>query len=259
MNYPSILSALSIRLGFLGYVHARLVRARHLDLTPPLLASRADMKATAADVQSLEEAQQEAIAIRDAVGDDLDDVARGSKAALAGRSADAVREGPCTDVFPKGIAYYVDVNLDERPTRFRELASRLEEHLPEADPVRANAAVVRAHLEAWRVATEAVADARDALARGRTRRDKASHAFVDAVTAIYGALLAREGKAKARRFFPPAKHNRRSELEGAAVQTRGAPLPAADAGPAVDAIDSDADPDDLDPDLDPDAPDALSD
>lgn len=209
MKMPKMRAHLSNRLRFLGYLDARLVRARYVDLTPALRASRAEMKAVAADLQLLEETLQETIAIRDAYADDLDDLARDLRASLAGRSRDAHRQSPYVDLFPRGIRTYVDASLGQRSARFRELASRIEEALAESDPVRADAATMRALLAAWQQAADAVADAREALARGRTRRDKATRVFLDAVTAVYAALLVRVGKSQAERFFPKTSGARR--------------------------------------------------
>ncbi|MDI1452144.1 hypothetical protein [Polyangium sp. 6x1] len=149
---------------------------------------------------------QDALADRDAADDDLDRTAQTARAALAGRSVEAARTAPYTLIFPDGIDYYIAAPLDAEVSRYGELQSRLDELLPEADPVRQEAVpAINAGVVAFTGAAEALIKARTEEALAGTRLEAAEDAWGRLMTKVYGVLLAELGRSAAERFFPKAK------------------------------------------------------
>jgi hypothetical protein len=205
MKFPTMRSSLSERLQYFGYVRARVIRAGYTDLVAPLDSARTAMKRTADAVEDLEVKEQECVANRNAGDDELDDLARYTRIQLAGREVDAIKKAPYLFAFPKGVKYYVEADLDEQVTRFEELAGRLEDSLPAGDPLLPTAGQIRTGLIGWSADAATVADARQELARARTRRDDATRSFIETIESTYGTLVNRVGRAKAARFFPSSK------------------------------------------------------
>lgn len=152
---------------------------------------------------------QRALADRDAIDDDLDGAANDARVGLAGRSADAVKEAPYTQVFPNGSTYYTAAPLDEETKRYGELISRVESHLPPTDEIRLKTvATVTPNIEAFGGAVKVLNDARTAQALARTTLESARDAWNRQIEKTYGALVAQYGKAKAERFFPRVRNKK---------------------------------------------------
>ncbi|MFT3763939.1 MAG: hypothetical protein QM820_00200 [Minicystis sp.] len=149
---------------------------------------------------------QDALADRDAFDDDLDGTAQDARAALAGRSADAVKNEPYTRIFPEGIAYYTAAPIDQEAKRYGELKQRLTTYLPAGDEVIAKAVpAIDQGLDGFAKATAALTQARTDEALAGTRLAAAREAWAKQMEKTYGALVAAVGKAKAESFFPRVK------------------------------------------------------
>ena len=149
---------------------------------------------------------QEATADRDAADDGLSDVAQESRHALAARSLDAVRKAPYTQVFPDGVAYYLDASFEAKVARFGELRARFEAHLPEGDELRAQVTPrIQAAVKAYKTADAALATARTHESIISTRVDATTTEWRLGMERIYGALIQQSGKVAAERYFPHAR------------------------------------------------------
>ena len=169
-----------------------------------------------------DDANQDALADRDGADDDLDAIAKDARANLAGRSADAVKKAPYTQIFPEGIAYYTAAPLDEEERRYGELSDRLIEHLPKTDPVVKSAPKkIAKGIDDFKKASKALANARTAEALAATRLDVAEEAWVRQIEKTYAALIDEGGRAYAEAFFPArsAKAKNKKAADAAATDT----------------------------------------
>lgn len=149
------------------------------------------------------DATQDALADRDAADDELDEAAKTARAALAGRSGDAVREEPYVSIFPHGASYYTAAPVDEEAARYGELKQRLAEHLPASDAVRKSTIkAIDAGVAAYAAAKTAVDEAHTAESIALTRLTKATDAWTRQLEKTYGALVGDLGRARADTFFP---------------------------------------------------------
>ena len=154
------------------------------------------------------------MADRDGADDDLDEAAKTARAELAGRSVDAVKKAPYTDIFTKGIEYYTSAALDQEINRYTELKVRAEAHLSADDPARVKLIPkLDRGMADFRAATDALAQARMEASLATTRLDGAIEAWSRLMEKTYGDLVAQVGKAKAERFFPKARNKRKDEEE----------------------------------------------
>lgn len=203
------------------YVLRRLVRVGQDELADGVATSTALVLATARAVEDQEVPVQEAIADREAVDDELDDLAQFIRLQLASRSNTAARERPYKDIFEKGIEHYTSATLAVQVARYGELVDRMAEFLAAEDALQAEAAKVRTALAEWQAASAAVATARSALAIARTGRDAATDAWSVTMERTYGALVSLYGKRKADRFFPKSGRRREEDPESDASDASG--------------------------------------
>jgi hypothetical protein len=160
---------------------------------------------------------QDALADRDAAVDDLNHAAQIARAALAGRSPDAVKSAPYTLIFPESIRYYVEAPLDQKAQRYAELKLRLKTHLPGGDEVLAAALpAIDAGLGALATATSALAAARIAETLAGTQLDVATEAWKKQMEKTYGFIVADVGRVDAERFFPRMKGKKKEAPQPAA-------------------------------------------
>jgi len=158
---------------------------------------------------------QDARADRDGADDDIDDIAKESRGKLAGRSVDAVRKAPYTQIFPDGIDYYTAAPLDQEVARYGQLITRLNEFLAPDDEVRLAAVPALATgITAFKSAAEAVDQALTAESVASTRLQHAEDAWAVLMTKVYGALVADVGKQAAERYFPKIRSSKKTQSPG---------------------------------------------
>lgn len=194
------------------YLIGRLRRAGYEDLLVPLGRAR---EAYVTQERVLADARNPvvlAMADRDAADDTLDEVAQSASATLRGRSPNAAREEPYTQVVPHGLEAITLASITETPGAYRGLVERATRFLPAGDEV-------RERLERLLPALIADFEAASALVGEVSRAQSTQQLAFDAVEAeldrtyerVAGALIERVGKKKADRFFlRPAKKARRS-------------------------------------------------
>jgi len=228
MQLPPESARNATRLTYGRYVARRARRQKLPEVETEVKTATNALAAAALAEMAVEEARQEALADRDATDDDLDDVAKRHRQTIEGRATNANRERPYRDIYPDGIEYYTAAPLAEQASRYALLTRRYEEHLPEGDPVRAEAGLIEEGLLAWTAATQALTQAEIdvALAKGKTAR--AVDAWEDTLGRVYFRLAERLGKAKAERFFPRTRRGMRGEPQASATgadaaATGGAP------------------------------------
>jgi hypothetical protein len=211
MRMPDAHATYAERVRYGRYLGRRLRRAKRTTLATDVEAATTEILQRGRQCEDALGPVQDARADRDAADDELDDIAQDSRAKLAGRSADAMKNAPYTLIFPDGIDYYLAAPLNQETTRYGELAQRLAEHLDEEDDIRKNAVpAITAGIAAFRTASEAVEHALTAEALAFTRLDAAEEAWSNLVTKVYGVLIADLGKKAADRFFPKIRSKKDS-------------------------------------------------
>jgi hypothetical protein len=201
----------SHRVQFGRYVVRRLRRARMTTMADSLEHATTAVRDAGRAWEDAEDAIQDALADRDAYDDDLDTVAQTARAHLGGRSADATRRPPYTQVFPDGVTYYTAAPLAEEEKRYGELRMRVEEHLPADDPARVQTVPgLDAGLAGFRQATTDLNTRRAAESLAATRLTTATETWERELDRAYGLLVAEMGRQRAERFFPK---NRGSKAE----------------------------------------------
>lgn len=215
MRLPDSDAAFNERGRYGRYVGRRLRRAKRNAVAADVEAATALVVQRGRELEDAEGPVQDARADRDAADDDLDDTARDSRAKLAGRSADAARNAPYTQIFPDGIEYYTAAPLGEQVARYGQLISRLDEFLAPEDEVRVQAVpALTAGIAAFRSGVEAVDQALTAEALASTKLLAAEDAWERLMLKVYGALLGEVGKAAAERFFPKIRSGKKKATEG---------------------------------------------
>jgi len=131
---------------FASYVAARLKRAKEHAWAAEAGKAADDVKAVGRAVEDRGLEVIPALADRDGIDDDLDDLADGVRRALASTSNTAHPEAPYTQILPNGIAWVTEAPLDEEEARYGDFAARLDDYLEPADPTRAVAGPVRENL-----------------------------------------------------------------------------------------------------------------
>ncbi|MFT3773040.1 MAG: hypothetical protein QM820_47265 [Minicystis sp.] len=206
MRLPPATAHFSQPVTFGGYLGRRLRRAQYKTMAADVATATSTLLLAGRAWEDSEGPIQDALADRDAIDDDLDSAAQDARAALAGRSATAVKEAPYTMIFPDGVTYYTAAPLDEETKRYGELKARLVDNLPPGDDVRVKTvAVIDPNVKAFAEAVAALDQARTAQAMARTKLDAAREAWDRQMEKVYGALVAEFGKAKAERFFPAVR------------------------------------------------------
>ena len=215
MRLPDSDAAYAERVRYGRYVGRRLRRDKYTSMATDVDAANTLVLQRGREWEDAQGPVQDARADRDAADDHLDDIAKENRAKLAGRSADAARTTPYTQVFPDGIEYYTAAPLDQEVPRYGQLISRFNEFLDANDDVR-KAAVpsLTAGIAAFQAAVDAVNDAVTAEALASTRLDNAEEAWNVLMTKVYGALVANVGKAAAERYFPKVRSGKKPKSDG---------------------------------------------
>ena len=193
------------------YVAGRLKRLKHGDLEQLARDASMSILARGRSREDIALGFQELKAQRDAIDDELDAAAQTARRMLAARAQGADRSAPYTDIFPRGIGYYIAAPLDEQVARYEELIQRLKSFLPEDDPVRAEVLpLLEEGTVAFAEARKAVREHRIQIALARTELTGTKESFNRSMNKIYGLLLADDavGKAKAEQVFPKTARKR---------------------------------------------------
>ena len=203
MELPHANAGTDVRVRYARTLSGRLVHARYDGLVARVDATTDALLAARRALYDLEGDAQRAVALRNAVDDEIDRLCREVRVALSGRGVDAVRSVPYTNLFPKGVAYYTKAPLDKQTERYSELIGRMKRHLDPDDPVRTRfLAPLQRALAAWKDAAAAVEVARNEAGYAKTARGAARAAWIAEIESVYGALVARLGRQAAERFFP---------------------------------------------------------
>src|SRR5262245_12408938 len=118
MQLPASTSSYQTRVRYGRYVARRLRRGKHTRLADEAITATSALREAGRAWDDTEDAAQDALADRDAADDDLDVAAQEARNSLAGRSLDAVKQEPYTNIFPQGIGYYTAAPLDEEVKRY---------------------------------------------------------------------------------------------------------------------------------------------
>lgn len=206
MRLPQPSAHCSHRVRFGRYVERRLRTDKRVSLADDVALSTTAVLSAGRGLEDTIGPVQEALADRDAADDALDAVAQTTRLGLASRKVGADKEAPYTLIFHKGIGYYTAATLDQEESRYGELKSRLVEHLPANDPVRASACLaIDAGLVAFKAGTTALTTARNDESLAKTRLESAEEAWERQMTKVYGVLMAEIGRTAAESFFPKTK------------------------------------------------------
>lgn len=211
MQLPSLTVSPSQLVRYGRYVSRRLRREKLADLAAACDTASLSVRDLGRALEDAASPVQDAIADRDAADDELDDVAKNARHRLAGRSIDAAKKAPYTEIFPEGIEYYTAATKDVEVSRYVQLQSRITEHLPTSDAVRREALTkLEVAIPAYRAADEALTRVRVAESAVSNRLDAAEAEWRRTVERVYGALVQQFGKAGAERFFPKTRGARSS-------------------------------------------------
>jgi hypothetical protein len=234
MRLPSRTAANENRVAFGRYVARRLRRARLSAEEAEVLAVTDALRAATTAAEDAGYAVQDALADRDAVDSELDDVAKRHRQALEGRGTTANRERPYTDIYPDGIAWYANAPLAEQVKRYELLVRRYHEFLPDGDPVRAEAGVISNAIAEWSTARTAVDQANLNVAMARAKTQVAVDVWEQSLTRLYFRLAERFGKAAAERFFPrPGRTKRAVGTDGDTDSDADGDVGGAGSGPGL--------------------------
>lgn len=221
------------------YTARRLKQGGYAQLARDVLASATKVRVAGRAWDDADDSYQDALADRDAADDTLDLAAQTTRAALAGRSAQADREEPYTLIFPNGVGEYTAAPIDEEVTRYGQLVTRLEANLAANDPVRKSSVkALKESLRDFKAALESLDNAEQEATMTRNELDRALNAFSRQLEKVYGLLVADQGRARADRFFPNPKTTRtRTARPAGPVDDPDPPTPAPspDEGPVTPA------------------------
>ena len=203
MRLPGQSSSYHQRVRYGRYVVSRLRQAKLAERADPVEAATAQVKAAGRAVEDAQEPVLAAMALRDASDADMDEATQHFRLQLASRKLNANKEPPYTQIFHKGIGYYIAAPLSANVDRYKELISRVEANLPEGDESRTViVGAVAAGLESFGMAVTDLATARTDLAMARTELDTAEDEWNNLVEKTFGLLITDFGKKGANRFFP---------------------------------------------------------
>jgi len=206
MQLPKDSAAPGVRVRYGRYTIRRLRRRGHDALADDLSAVTSALKAAARAREDAEESAEDARADRDAADESLDLVAQEARNTLAGRSLDAAKTSPYTELFPEGIGHYTAAALDAQEARYKQLRARAEAHLAKDDAVRkALLTGIDKGLDAWRAGRSAVDDALNDVAQAEVALAKATDAWTRQVEKTYGALVQSVGRTRAEAYFRRAR------------------------------------------------------
>lgn len=206
MRMPSDTAHYSQHVRYGRYVSRRLRRAGYEVPAADVAKITKSLLAAGRAWEDSDEAVQNALADRDGADDDLDEGAKNARAALAGRSADAVKQPPFTLIFYKGLLYYTAALIGEEIERYTEFKRRLEENLSEKDEVRVKTVkIVTAGLVDFTKASHELSVARSDESLAGTRLQSAIGAWERMIEKTYGGLVSELGREQAEKFFPKAR------------------------------------------------------
>lgn len=152
--------------------------------------------------QAADDTLNEAIADRDTVDIELDDVAGAVRLALSARGTNAMKEAPYTDIFPNGSRWVLMAPIAENGPRYRDLLARVQRFLPEDDAARvAFESSITAPLDAWTERVTAVETARREVALAGAAIDAAEDAYDRQIEKVAAALTIELGADRVRRYF----------------------------------------------------------
>ena len=202
MQLPKLESHYSNLVLFGAYATARLRRARHEDWAVELWARTAAVRAAGRGVEDARIEVVMARADRDATDDDMDDLAKNGRRDLGGRSNNAMKEAPYTQVFHQGIEHVTLAPLDAQEQRYTDLAERYTKYLPPDDALIADAQKIVDALVAWRAVKAAVAAKQNLKGQADSDYEAAVEAWATTLERVYGRLIDAHKKRGAERFFP---------------------------------------------------------
>jgi hypothetical protein len=215
MRLPDPDAPFADRVHYGRYVGRRLRRAKRVVLAADVEAGTNTVLQRGRVWEDAAGPIQDARADRDGADDDLDDVAKESRANLAGRSVDAPRTAPYTQIFPDGIDYYTAAPLDQEVARYGQLITRMSEFLDFNDDVRKTAVpALTTGIAAFKSAVEALDQALTAQSLASTHLENAEEAWNVLMMKVYGALVADEGKKGAERYFPKIRSGKKNTKTG---------------------------------------------
>lgn len=188
--------------GFARYVERGLRRTGRAELAALIGAARLDLVTRSRAAEDLEDPMTDALSDRDDVDRSLDELTQQARLDLAARSVDATRAKPYLDIFGQGVEHYTKAPLGEQEKRYLLLADRLDSHLPEGDPVRSRASEVRALVEHFRVASQALEASRRAITLASDARDASRGALAAELERTWGHLVTLVGRKGADRLYP---------------------------------------------------------
>ena len=140
---------------------------------------------------------------RDRADQHLDETASNTRAHLAGRSKNANKEAPYTQIFPDGVTWYTNASQNEQVSRYGLLSQRLTTFLPENDPERANAEVVDEGIKQYKAGLDVMDKANQKAALESQRLIEAEEGFDATCEKVFGLLAAHlESRSAARAYFP---------------------------------------------------------
>jgi hypothetical protein len=206
MRLPAATASYRQSVRFGRYLARRLRRAKYASFADDVAAATTAVRDAGRTWEDADDVIQDALADRDAADDALDATAKEARANLAGRSADAVKKPPFTQIFERGLGYYTAAPLAEETKRYGELEKRLAEHLPANDDVRKKSCkAIVAGCADFEAASKEVDDARTAESLAATKLAAAIDAWNMLMEKTYGALVAELGRAGAESFFPKTR------------------------------------------------------
>ena len=212
MRLPSESARYELRVRYGRYVITRLKHKKHNEMAASAEKATNRVKKTGRAVEDAAEPVQDALAERDYFDGELDDTTQAFRLKLSAVSVDAVKKPPYTQIFPQGIDYYTASCLSDQVPRYKELVTRIVQHLPGGDELRGpTEKALTAGVEGFEVSTAKVAEARTALSMARTDLEAAEDEWDTAMEKTFGLLVAEVGKKKANHYFPRAKRVRSAE------------------------------------------------
>ena len=207
MRLPAQTAHYSRRVRHGQYVTARLLQAELKDLANDTQTTTDRVKAAGRKVEDADTPVLTAMANRDAADSDMDAATQAFRLKLSSRSLNAAKEAPYTQIFPKGVGFYIAAPVSSTEKRYQELITRVEASLPETDELRgALITAVTAGLERYKTAISDLASARTALAMARTESDAQDDEWDTLMEKTFGVLIERFGKKRANGFFPRTRH-----------------------------------------------------
>lgn len=203
MKLPQETAAPNTLVRFGRYTARRLLREGYEEKATLVRTLTLSVRTSARKLEDLEMPEDEAMADRDAVDDDLDDTTKRARLDLASADVGAYRQEPYKSIFPEGVDYFTRSPIPEQEGRYGELSARLVRFLPEDHPVRVRTVpTLESQLSSWKVSKDLVTLARNDISLAKTELDSAISRWREEMEKIYGWLVSEVGKERAERYFP---------------------------------------------------------